>query len=106
MDKEKLNKICDDFGSFLRAHSKFPGEIHDDCDDCDDCDDDIPEEIAEHLKKQADLFCNIRPKAVDILMDREHEFVDAIRQLVEKHKSLETVEQIEKLTKDILKLCK
>lgn len=103
MDKEKLNKICDDFGSFLRAHSKFPGEIHDNCDDCDD---NIPEEVAERLKKQADLFCNIRPKAVDILMDREHEFVDAIRQLVEKHKSLETVEQIEKLTKDILKLCK
>ena len=100
MDKEKLNKICNDFGSFLRAHSKFPGETHDDCDG------DIPEEIAEHLEKQADLFCNIRPKAVDILMDREYEFVDAIRQLVDKHKSLETVEQIEKLTKDILKLCK
>ena len=103
MDKEKLNKICDDFGSFLRAHSKFPGEIHDNRDDCDD---NIPEEVAEHLEKQADLFCNIRPKAVDIFMDREYEFVDAIRQLVEKHKSLETVEQIEKLTKDILKLCK
>ena len=76
------------------------------CDDCDDDDDEIPEEIAEQLQKQAKLFCDIRPKAVDILMDKEHEFVDAIKQLVDKHKSLETVEQIEKLTKDILKLCK
>ena len=90
------------FGKNLYAHAKplCP------CDNCDDDDDEIPEEVAEHLKKQADLFCNIRPKAVDILMEREHEFVDAIRQLVDKHKSLETVEQIEKLTKDILKLCK
>lgn len=100
MDKEKLNRICDDFGSFLRAPSKFQGEIHHNCDD------NIPEEVAEHLEKQTDLFCNIRPKAVDVLMNREYEFVDAIKQLVEKHKSLETVEQIEKLTKDILKLCK
>ena len=103
MDKEKLNKICDDFGSFLRAHSKFPGKTYDDCNDCDD---DIPEKIAEHLEEQADLFCKIRPKAIDILMDREYEFVDTIIQLIDKHKSLETVEQIEKLTKDILKLCK
>ena len=103
MDKEKLNRICDDFGSFLRAHSKFPGEIHDNCDDCDD---NIPEEVAEHLEKQANLFCQIRPKAVDILVEKEHEFLGAVKELIEKHKTLETVEQIEKLTKDILKLCK
>ena len=105
MEKKTLKEVCDDFTKFLREHSQFPRPV---CDDCDDDDDDIeiPEEVAEHLKKQADLFCNIRPKAVDILMEREHEFVDAIRQLVDKHKSLETVEQIEKLTKDILKLCK
>ena len=103
MEKKNLKEICDDFTKFLKEHSQFPCSA---CDDCDDDDVEIPEEVAEHLKKQADLFCNIRPKAVDILMEREHEFVDAIRQLVEKHKSLETVEQIEKLTKDILKLCK
>ena len=105
MEKTKnMQEICDDFTKFMREHSKFPWPVENDCDDDDD--DEIPEEVAEHLKRQADLFCNIRPKAVDILMEREHEFVDAIRQLVDKHKSLETVEQIEKLTKDILKLCK
>jgi hypothetical protein len=103
MEKKNLNEVFSDFREFLRAHAKPLCS----CDDCDDDDDvEIPEEVAEHLKKQADLFCNIRPKAVDILMEKEHEFVDAIRQLVDKHKSLETVEQIEKLTKDILKLCK
>lgn len=103
MEKKTLKEVCDDFTKFLKEHSQFPRSV---CDDCDDDDDEIPEEIAEQLQKQANLFCDIRPKAVDILMDKEHEFVDAIRQLVEKHKSLETVEQIEKLTKDILKLCK
>ena len=103
MEKKTLKEVCDDFTKFLKEHSQFPRPV---CDDRDDDDDEIPEEIAEQLQKQAKLFCDIRPKAVDILMDKEHEFVDAIRQLVDKHKSLETVEQIEKLTKDILKLCK
>ena len=103
MEKKTLKEVCDDFTKFLKEHSQFPCPV---CDDCDDDDDEIPEEIAEQLQKQAKLFCDIRPKAVDILMDKEHEFVDAIKQLVDKHKSLETVEQIEKLTKDILKLCK
>lgn len=105
MEKKNLNEVFSDFREFLRAHAKplCP------CDDSDSMDDMVgmaEEEIAELAEKQANLFCQIRPKAVDILMDREHEFVDAIKQLVEKHKSLETVEQIEKLTKDILKLCK
>ena len=103
MEKKTLKEVCDDFTKFLKEHSQFPRPV---CDDCDDDDDEIPEEIAEQLQKQAKLFCDIRPKAVDILMDKEHEFVDAIKQLVDKHKSLETVEQIEKLTKDILKLYK
>lgn len=103
MEKKTLKEVCDDFTKFLKEHSQFPRPV---CDDCDYDDDEIPEEIADQLQKQAKLFCDIRPKAVDILMDREHEFVDAIKQLVDKHKSLETVEQIEKLTKDILKLCK
>lgn len=103
MEKKTLKEVCDDFTKFLKEHSQFPRPV---CDDCDDDDDEIPEEIADQLQKQAKLFCDIRPKAVDILMDKEHEFVDAIKQLIDKHKSLETVEQIEKLTKDILKLCK
>lgn len=105
MEKKTLKEVCDDFTKFLKEHSHFPAP----CDDGDSMDDMMgmaDEELAEQLQKQAKLFCDIRPKAVDILMDKEHEFVDAIKQLVEKHKSLETVEQIEKLTKDILKLCK
>ena len=95
MDKERLKQL-------LRNHERALAELE--RQQCNE--EDIPEEVAEQLKKQADLFCNIRPKAVDILMEKEHEFVDAIKQLVEKHKSLETVDQIDKLTKDILKLCK
>lgn len=95
MDKERLKQLLRDRE---RALAEFERQ------QCNE--EDIPEEVAEQLKKQADLFCNIRPKAVDILMEKEHEFVDAIKQLVEKHKSLETVDQIDKLTKDILKLCK
>lgn len=101
MEKKNLNEVFSDFIEFLRAHAKPVCP-------CDNDDDDSMEnkEIAEMAAKQAKLFCDIRPKAVDIFMDKEHEFVDAIRQLVDKHKSLETVEQIEKLTKDILKICK
>lgn len=105
MEKKNLNEVFSDFRDFLRAHAK-PLCPRDDSDSMDDMMGMAEEEIAELAEKQANLFCQIRPKAVDILMDREHEFVDAIKQLVEKHKSLETVEQIEKLTKDILKLCK
>lgn len=106
MDKKNLNEVFSDFREFLRAHATQPFCPRDDGDSMDDMMGMADEEIAEQLEKQAKLFCDIRPKAVDILMDKEHEFVDAIRQLVDKHKSLETVEQIEKLTKDILKLCK
>lgn len=105
MEKKNLNEVFSDFRDFLRAHAK-PLCPRDDSDSMDDMMGMAEEEIAELAEKQANLFCQIRPKAVDILMDREHEFVDAIKQLVDKHKSLETVEQIEKLTKDILKLCK
>lgn len=105
MEKKNLNEVFSDFREFLRAHAK-PLCPRDDSDSMDDMMGMAEEEIAEMAEKQANLFCQIRPKAVDILMDREHEFVDAIKQLVDKHKSLETVEQIEKLTKDILKLCK
>lgn len=106
MEKKNLNEVFSDFREFLRAHGAKPLCPCDDSDSMDDMMGMAEEEIAELAEKQANLFCQIRPKAVDILMDREHEFVDAIKQLVDKHKSLETVEQIEKLTKDILKLCK
>ena len=103
MDKTLNKELFDDLHNLLKTRECFPPTCHCDNDDNDSIEN---EEIADQLQKQAKLFCDIRPKAVDILMDKEHEFVDAIRQLVDKHKSLETVEQIEKLTKDILKLCK
>lgn len=105
MDEKNLKEICDDFTKFLKEHSHFPAP----CDDSDSMDDMMgmaEEEIAEMAAKQANLFCQIRPKAVDILVEKEHEFLGAVKELIEKHKSLETVEQIEKFTKDILKLCK
>lgn len=103
MDKNLNKELFDDFRNFLKTHECFKPTCH-----CDDDDDDsmADEEIAEMAAKQANLFCQIRPKAVDILVEKEHEFLGAVKELIEKHKSLETVEQIEKFTKDILKLCK
>lgn len=105
MEKKNLNEAFTDFREFLRAHAK-PLCPRDDGDSMDDMMGMTEKEIADQLQKQADLFCQIRPKAVDILVEKEHEFLGAVKELIEKHKSLETVEQIEKLTKDILKLCK
>ena len=103
MDKTLNKELFDDFRNFLKTHECFKPTCP-----CDDDDDDSieDEEIAEMAAKQANLFCQIRPKAVDILVEKEHEFLGAVKELIEKHKTLETVEQIEKLTKDILKLCK
>lgn len=103
MDKALNKEIFDDFRNFLKTRKCFNPTCPCDNDDNDSMED---EEIAEMAAKQADLFCQIRPKAVDILVEKEHEFLGAVKELVDKHKSLETVEQIEKLTKDILKLCK
>ena len=108
MDEKNLKEICDDFTKFLKTHECFKPTCHrdDDSDSMDDMMGMADEEIAEMAAKQANLFCQIRPKAVDILVEKEHEFLGAVKELIEKHKSLETVEQIEKFTKDILKLCK
>ena len=103
MDKTLNKEIFDDFRNFLKTRECFHPTRPCDNDDDDSMED---EEIAEMAAKQADLFCKIRPKAVDILVEKEHEFLGAVKELIEKHKTLETVEQIEKLTKDILKLCK
>lgn len=102
MDKTLNKELFDDFRNFLKTHECFKPTCS--CDDDDDSTED--EEIAEMAAKQANLFCQIRPKAVDILVEKEHEFLGAVKELIEKHKTLETVEQIEKFTKDILKLCK
>lgn len=103
MNEKTLKEISDDFTNFLKTHECFKPTCP--CDDDDDYSM-ADEEIAEMAAKQANLFCQIRPKAVDILVEKEHEFLGAVKELFEKHKSLETVEQIEKFTKDILKLCK
>lgn len=103
MDKTLNKELFDDFRDFLKTRECFKPTCSCKNDDDDSMED---EEIAEMAAKQANLFCQIRPKAVDILVEKEHEFLGAVKELIEKHKSLETVEQIEKLTKDILKLCK
>ena len=103
MDKTLNKEIFDDFRNFLKMRECFNQTCPCDNDDNDSMED---EEIAEMAAKQADLFCQVRPKAVDILVEKEHGFLGVVKELIEKHKTLETMEQIEKLTKDILKLCK
>ena len=52
------------------------------------------------------VFAEMRPAVLDILLEKEKDFFAAMEQLEQKHKTLTTIEDIEKLTKDILKLCK
>ena len=51
-------------------------------------------------------FDRIKSKAVDLLLKAECDFYDAVEKLRKTHSGLTTIEQITKLTKDILKLCK
>ena len=95
MDKD-LNEAFTNFTDFLKAHN------------CDRFTRDAMEKspCPDIQEKLTNIMTLIRPAAVDILVEKEREFIAAITHIVEKHKSLETVEDIDKLTKDILKLCK
>lgn len=96
MEKKNLNEILNDVAKFFKAHQE---PMKCDCDE-EPCD----------LENLSDRFVSvvsqIKPAAVDILMEHEYNFLSAMKALVEKHKSLETVEQIAKLNEAILKLCK
>ena len=46
------------------------------------------------------------PRALDILLDAEARYFAALENLDKKHRGLTTIEQIDKFTKDIEKLCK
>lgn len=52
------------------------------------------------------IIDKLQPKALRILIKAEKEFFDAVEILHKKHYGLTTVEEINKLTKAILKLCK
>ena len=80
--QERINKTMDDFVNWLNDH-----------DGSDIC---KPEEECDKLK----------PAVLNILMDAEKDFFAALEKLQEKHSSLTTIEDIVKLTKDVLKLCK
>ena len=58
----------------------------------------VPEEDQE--------FNKLKPAVLEILLNAEKDFFAALDKLQEKHSSLTTIEDIDKLTKDILKLCK
>lgn len=47
-----------------------------------------------------------QPKALRVLLKTEKEFFDAIEMLRKKHSDLTSVEEINKLTKAIVKICK
>lgn len=95
MDKD-LNEVFTNFTDFLKAHNgdRFTRDAMEKM-PCPDI-----------QEKLTNIMTLIRPVAVDILVEKEREFVAAITHIVEKHKSLETVEEIDKFTKDLLKLCK
>lgn len=100
MDKKNINEILKDASNFFRTHgTPF---VRDE----EPAEDDDTEILTDAAAKFATLMNNIKPAAVDILLSKEHEFLAAVHALIEKHKTLETVEQIDKLNKDILKICK
>lgn len=100
MDKEKtLNEKLDDamkgFCDFLKNHTgKDFTAIKLPLPDCDD----------EDAKEES--FQRMKPAVLDVLLNTESDFFDAIQELYRKHSSCATIEDIQKLTKDILKLCK
>lgn len=49
---------------------------------------------------------SLQPKALRVLLKAEKEFFDAVEMLHKKHSGLTSVEEINKLTKAIVKLCK
>lgn len=70
---------------------------------------DLAKEFIKWLNEHTDPLNDdepAQPKALDILLDAEDRYFGALQKLNEKHRSLETVEQIDKLTKEIEKLCK
>ena len=89
--KEKLNESMKDFVKFLKSHAD-PITVVDD-------------EDGEEEESQ-NTFNRMKPKVLDVLLETEKNFFDAMDALVKKHSTLATIEDIEKLTKDILKLCK
>ena len=96
--KFDIEKAVDDFVNFLQEHTgkeftvvKTPIEEL------------IPEPEEEISEAE---FNKMKPAAFDILLNAEKKFFSAMVGLERKHSSLTTVEQIDKLTKEILKLCK
>ena len=70
---------------------------------------DLAKEFIEWLNEHVDPLNDdelSQPKALDILLDAEDRYFWAVQKLNKKHRSLETVEQIDKFTKEIEKLCK
>ena len=59
----------------------------------------IDEEIQDMIEKA-------QPKALRVLLKAEKEFFDAIEMLRKKHSGLTSIEEINKLTKAIVKICK
>jgi hypothetical protein len=57
-------------------------------------------------KETQAMIESLQPKALRVLLKAEKEFFDAIEMLHKKHYGLTTVEEINKLTKAIRKLCK
>lgn len=63
--------------------------------------------LNDHTDPIADAVRELEPpKALDVLLDAESRYFAALENLDKKHRGLTTVEQIDKLTKDIEKLCK
>lgn len=82
---EELKKSLEDFVDFIRQLNG---------------DEFIEEEPIE------DKVSQLKPAVVDILIKSEKKFFAAIDALYKKHSTLTTIEDIDKLTKDILKVCK
>lgn len=92
MEKKTPNEAVEKFIDFLKTHKNPFEDVTQD----EPCTDEIVEE----------RFSCLKPKVVDVLLEAEKGWFSAMGELEKKHASCESIEDIKKLTKDILKLCK
>ena len=82
--KKQIEKDAKDFIDFLKSHN---GDVI------------FPKEACEQK-------VIAMPKVCKTLIDAEVAFANAMNSLEKRHTECKTIEEVQKLTKDILKLCK
>ena len=98
--REEVKKAIDEFVDFLKQHTGADVTVHETIPE----NKDLP--ASQEVEDVEKYFDSLKPKALDVLLDAEKGFFEAMAKLEKKHTSLTSAADIVKFTKDILKLCK